>query len=56
VRPIHSCIPNWKRRKTRCLLRADAESSGLLIVWQNIAIREAIEQILIIWTAPELAE
>lgn len=35
---------------------AQSKSPGLLIVSQNLALRDAIEQILVIWTASEADE
>ncbi len=35
---------------------AESTSSGLLIVSQKLAIREAIEQILLVWVATEAEE
>ena len=35
---------------------ADSQSAGLLIVSQSIAIREAIEEILLVWAASETHE
>jgi hypothetical protein len=35
---------------------ADSDSAGLLVVSQSVAVRDVIEQVLIIWTASEVAE